>query len=50
MELEQGGVNIWTLVHYYLENDCGIKKPIVWNRYPNLTLFDVINVIKKDTK
>jgi hypothetical protein len=49
MELEQGGVNIWTLVHYYLENECGIEKPIVSTRYPSLTLFNVINVIK-DTK
>lgn len=50
MELEQDKVNIWTLVHYYLENECGIKKPIAWTRYPSLTLFNVINVIKKDTK
>jgi hypothetical protein len=49
MELEQSEVNIWTLVHYYLENECGIKKLVIWTKYHNLTLFDVINV-KKDTK
>jgi hypothetical protein len=49
MELKQDEVNIWTLVHYYLENECDIEKLVVWT-YPSMTLFDVINVIKKDTK